>query len=166
MFHFHLAEIMQLRLPVSALFEIFSDALGKQDVSGVAAIHHSLRDVHPNAGRIRLLVHVDYRAHRSAVHAHAQAHFGMCLQCAMNLERAFHRLLRTFIENQRHSIAGRNFYQAPCRFRFLKFIRTADDLIEFINQCTLLVSPQFGIANNVDEQNMDDLQFDSFSYLR
>jgi hypothetical protein len=37
-FHFHLAEIVELRLPIPLLLQIFGDPLRQQDVSGIAAI--------------------------------------------------------------------------------------------------------------------------------
>ena len=159
-FHFHFAQIVQLRLPLAVLLEILGDALRQQNVSGVAAIHHALRDVDPDAGGVGPPVHVDHRAHRPAVHAHAHLQFGMCLQSAMNFQRAFHRLLRTLIEDQRHSIAGRDFYQSIRRFRPFEFVRAANNLIELLNQRVLLVRQQLGVTDNVDEQDMDDLQLD------
>ena len=44
-FHFASAKVMQERSPLLVFFEIFSHVLGKQNVSGVATIHHPLRHV-------------------------------------------------------------------------------------------------------------------------
>ena len=82
-FHFAFAEIMQERLPVWVLLEIFGDVFRKQDVSGIAAIHHPLRDVHSGAGNIRPLIHVDHPADRPAVNAHAQPQFRVLLDARL-----------------------------------------------------------------------------------
>ncbi len=78
----------------------------------------------------------------------------------MNFQRAFHGLLRTLIEDQRHSIAGRNFYQSIRCFRPFELVRAANNLIELINQRVLLVRQQLGVTDDVNEQDMDNLQLD------
>ena len=72
MFHLAFAKIVQVRLPVPVLFQIFRHMLGEENVSGVTAIHHSLRHVDPGAGDIRALVHINYPADRTAMHTHTQ----------------------------------------------------------------------------------------------
>jgi len=44
-FDFAFAEVVQVRLPMSILIQIFGDTLGKQDVSRITAVHHPLRQV-------------------------------------------------------------------------------------------------------------------------
>src|SRR5262249_47388493 len=56
MFGFTFTEIMQIRLPLVVLLEIFCSMLRDQNVTGVTAIHDALGDVNPGAGNIRLLV--------------------------------------------------------------------------------------------------------------
>ena len=68
-------QIVQVRPPMAVLCQIFGDTLREQDVTGIAAIHHPLRDVNSRAGDIRPLVHIDNPANRSAVHAHPQLKF-------------------------------------------------------------------------------------------
>ena len=63
---------MQKRSPLFVLFEIFSDMFGKQNVPGIAAIHHPLRDVKPGARKIRAIIHIDHAADWSAMDSHAQ----------------------------------------------------------------------------------------------
>ena len=55
-FHFTLAEVMQIRLPLVVLLEIFCGVFRHQNVTGVTAIHDALGDVDSGAGNIRLLV--------------------------------------------------------------------------------------------------------------
>ena len=42
-FHFAFTEIVQKQLPMPMLLQIFGDMFGKQNVPGIAAIHHPLR---------------------------------------------------------------------------------------------------------------------------
>ena len=58
MFDFAFAEFVQMRLPVSVMTEILRDALRKQNVSGIATIHHALRHVDAYAGDIGPLVYI------------------------------------------------------------------------------------------------------------
>src|SRR5689334_7336029 len=57
-FHFALAEIVQIRLPVAVLNKIFSDTLRQQNVFGIAAIHYPLGDVDAGAGNVRPMVEI------------------------------------------------------------------------------------------------------------
>ena len=52
MFHFHVAQFMDVRLPSTLSCEIVGDAFTHENVAGVAAIHHSLRDVNAYAGDV------------------------------------------------------------------------------------------------------------------
>ena len=56
MFPFAFAEIMQIRLPLVVLLEIFCGVFRHQDVTGVTAIHDALGDVDSGTGNVRLLV--------------------------------------------------------------------------------------------------------------
>ena len=58
MFHLHFADLVQLRLPFSVLRQVVRCARGEKDVSRVAAIHHTLRDVDAGAREVRFVVHV------------------------------------------------------------------------------------------------------------
>src|SRR4029077_9361330 len=104
MLHFAFAKVVQMRLPMLELFQVFGDMPGEQDVTGIAAVHHSLRSVDPGACNVRPLIHIYYAADRPAMHPHAQTQFGMLLYRATNFEGAFHRRLRAVVENQRHSV--------------------------------------------------------------
>ena len=70
MFHFACAEVVQERSPPLVFFEVFSHMFGEENVSGVAAIHHSLRDVDPGAGEISPFVYINNAADWSAVNSH------------------------------------------------------------------------------------------------
>jgi len=74
-FHFHFAQIVQLRLPMSVLLEIFGHTLRQQDVSGIPAIHYSLGDIDSDAGGVRAVVQIRHRADWPAMHTHAHPQF-------------------------------------------------------------------------------------------
>ena len=58
MLDFEFSEITQVVAPVTVLREVFGDSLGKQDVTGIAAIHDALRDVNSRAGYVGLIVYI------------------------------------------------------------------------------------------------------------
>jgi len=68
------------------------------------------------------------------------------------------RRFLTGVEDQRHPVAGWNFYQSTRSFGFLVLIRTADDSRQLINYCPLLVNRKFRVTNNVDEKDMRDFK--------
>ena len=57
-FHFHIAQSMQVRLPTTMLRQIIREAFAHQNVTCVAAIHHPLSQVNSCAGHIIPLVYV------------------------------------------------------------------------------------------------------------
>ena len=69
-----------MRTPSRVLFQILGDAHGEQNVSGIAAIHHSLRDVDAGPRDIGLFVQVNDFVDRPAVNSHAHMKFGMTFQ--------------------------------------------------------------------------------------
>ena len=77
MFHFALAEFVQKRSPLRVVLQVIGDPFGNKNVSGIAAIHHPLRDVDAGAGDVCLLVQIGDFVDRPAVNAHAHAQFGM-----------------------------------------------------------------------------------------
>ena len=69
---------MQVRFPMRILFRVLRNMAGKQNVSGVAAIHDALRHVDSGAGDAGGIVHICKGCDRPAVHAHSQRQIGMC----------------------------------------------------------------------------------------
>jgi hypothetical protein len=55
-FHFASAEIVQIRTPLRVLFEVIGHMFREQNMTGIATIHHTLRDVDASARYIRLFV--------------------------------------------------------------------------------------------------------------
>src|SRR5262249_47585284 len=70
-FDLNLAEVVHMPAPSRILRQIVGDAFGKQDVTGVAAIHHALSDVNANASDVIALVHIGDGIDWSAMKSHA-----------------------------------------------------------------------------------------------
>src|SRR5437868_6195824 len=61
-FHFALAQIMQMALPMTELLEVFSHVPGDENVTGVAAIHYALHDIDSGAGNVGATTYVHHAA--------------------------------------------------------------------------------------------------------
>src|SRR6266566_8089491 len=149
---------MQQRAPMFVFFQIFSDVFGDKNVPGVPASHDSLGHVEAGTGEIGMTIHIYHPADRTAVHAHSNLQARMRLECATDFNRALRRRFLTGVEDQRHAVAGWNFYQPTRTFGFLVLIRTADDSRQLINYCPLLVNRKLRVTNNVDEKDMRDFE--------
>ena len=129
MFYFERTKIMQERSPFFVMFKIFSDALREQNVACIAAIHHSLRDVHSSAREVRSLVHIHHSAYRAAMHSHPNWQPWMLRNRLANLHRTLHRSLRSCVKYQRHAVAGGDLEQTTRGLRLLKFSGCANNTI-------------------------------------
>jgi hypothetical protein len=63
----------------------------------------------PAPGHVRPFVHIHHTTDRTAVNAHPDLQALVVLQRAADLKGTLRRFLRTFIEHQRHAIAGGDF---------------------------------------------------------
>ena len=52
MFYLAITHIMQVRLPMTVLGEIFRDPFREKNMAGIAAIHHALGHVDSSSGNI------------------------------------------------------------------------------------------------------------------
>src|SRR5437667_3841887 len=95
-----------MRTPLRILLPIIRDMLADQNVSGIAAIHHSLRDVDASASDIRLFVQIGDFVDRAAVNSHSHPKFGMILELLANLDRAQNRRFGAIAEHQRAAVAS------------------------------------------------------------
>jgi len=84
--------------------QIIRDMFGEQYVTGIAAIHHSLRHVNPTTGDVRASADISYFTDRSAMNSHSYRNVGMGLERLRNLECALRGFLRAIYERP-----------APCR---------------------------------------------------
>ena len=111
-------------------------------MSGISAGHDPLRHVETGTGEIGTIVHIYHPAYRAAVHAHSNLQARMRLERATDFNRALRRRFLTGVEDQRHTVAGWNFYQSTRSFGFLVLIRTADDWVSSSTtaRCSLIES--------------------------
>jgi hypothetical protein len=147
---FAFAKIMQARLPTPVLAQVFRNVRGQKNMSGIAAIHHTLRHIDSRTGYVRFLIDVRDPVDRAAVNSHPQLDTRMILQRSANFERTSHRLFRAVKKNKRHSVAGRHSNKFAACFRSPKRFSTSDDLLQLLQQFDLLVYKQLGITYNVD----------------
>ena len=89
MFHFHVAQFVEVRLPSTLLGQIVGDAFTHEDMAGIAAIHHSLRDVDAYAGDVFAAVRILHMMDRSAVNSHPHRQTRLRTQGPTNLQGAF-----------------------------------------------------------------------------
>jgi len=127
MLHFTRAKIVQERSPLLVFFDVFSHVPGKENVPGVAAIHHPLCHVDPSAREIGPLVYIDYPPNGSTVNPHPNLQAGMFLERVANLHRALRRRFGTSVKDQRHPVAGRDFKQTARGFGVLKLLRSPNN---------------------------------------
>src|SRR6478672_2041736 len=127
---------------------------GEENVTGVSALHHPVRDVQSGAGEIGAIGYIDDATGRPAVDAHTDLQRRMIFERATNLYGAANRRFRTGVENQRHAVATSDFDQTISRIGFLKLLSRANNPRQFIHGRLLLVNGKFRIPNDVDKQNM------------
>ena len=126
--HFAFAEIVQMRPPLRVLFQVFGHMLGEQNVSGIATIHHPLRDVDARAGDVGLLVQVSDFVNRAAVNSHPDPKLGMALQrLAISIAHST-GASGLVAKNERATIAGGQAQQFAFRFGQAELLRSAHDL--------------------------------------
>ncbi len=130
---------MQEWRPKSVLREVLGHALRDQDVPGVTAIHHSLRDVNPRPRYVDSVVDILDRIDGAAVHTHAQAKARMRFQRFANFQRTLHWFLGTLKEDQRHPISRRNANQFAVRIALPELSSLPHDFIEFMHYVALFV---------------------------
>ena len=129
MLHFAGAKVVQEGAPLFVFFEILGDMLGKENVPGVAAIHHPFGHVDSSAREIGPFIYIDHAADWPAVDSHPNVQARMFLERAADLHRALRRRFRTRVKYQRHPIAGRDFKQTACGFGSLKLLGRANNLV-------------------------------------
>src|SRR5437899_7056093 len=165
-FDLGLTKVMQMPLPVAELFQVLRDVLGQQDVASIATIHHPLGNINSGAGNVGPTAYIHDAADRATMHTHAQFEFGVFLQRAADFERAFNRRFGGVVKYQGHTVARRNRNQPIIDFRFVKLLSAAYNLVEYFKQSALLIDQQLGVADNVDEEHIGNLQLDLFLNLR
>ena len=80
---------------------------GEENVSGIATIHHPLRDVDSGAGNVRLLVEIGDFVNGSAMNAHPHFQFRMTPERLADFQSAEDRRLGAVAKNQGATVARR-----------------------------------------------------------
>ncbi len=73
-----------------------------------------------------------------------------------------HRCFRCVVENQRHTVACRHGNEAVFRLRGAEMFGFANDPVEQFEEPALFGRDELGVADNVNEENVGDLQLDLF----
>ena len=58
MLHFTLTQVVQARLPVPVLTQIFRHVPGQKNVPGIGAIEHPLRDIYSRSCKVCFVVNI------------------------------------------------------------------------------------------------------------
>src|SRR4029077_1647096 len=98
---------MQARLPVAVLLKVFRHMPGEEDVTSIAAVHHSLRDIDAGASNVGLLIKIADLINWPAMNAHADVQFGMAFQRLSNFYCAQDWRFRTGAKDERTAISCR-----------------------------------------------------------
>ena len=85
------SQIMQGRLPYAHLIKHIGHGFRNQDMAGIAAVHHPLRDVDAAAGHVECGIDVFHSIHRAGMNSHAQVKLWPSPQGAVKLQSAAHR---------------------------------------------------------------------------
>jgi hypothetical protein len=151
---------VEVRLPLIVLFEILGGVLRNQNVAGIAAIHHALSNVDSGSGNVRLLVEIGHFVDRTAVNSHANTKFRMIPERVANLNRAKNWRFQV-AKDKRAAVTGWQTEELSFGFGSTKLVGSAHDRAQFLNVRALLGGAQFGIADDVDEEDVRDLEAES-----
>ena len=105
-FHLAVAEVVQVRPPMTVLLQVFRHMSREKNVTGIAAIHDPLRHVDARPGDVGPPAHIGHFAYRPAVDAHPHCDLRMSPERLCDLERTTRRLFGAVAKDQRHPVAG------------------------------------------------------------
>src|SRR5437667_11273965 len=105
---------------------------GQKNVSSIAAIQHTLRDIDPCPCHIGFVVNIGDSVDRAAVHSHPQLDARTILQSSVDLEGTSHRFFRAVKESERHPVSSRYSDEFAACLRSAKSFGISDDLIRFL----------------------------------
>src|SRR5690349_7166615 len=140
------------------MFEVVRHMFGKENVSGIAAIHHPLRDVDPSAGNVRLFVEIGDFINGPPKNAHPHSQFRMAVERLADFQSAKNRRLGAVEKDQSATIARREAEQFAFCFGLFELLGAANNLSKRLQLVALLRDQQLGVANDVDEENVTDFK--------
>src|SRR5436190_8558940 len=121
---------MDVRLPSTPLREIVGDTFTHENMAGIAAIHHSLRDVDAYAGDVFAPVGILHMMDRAAVDSHPHRKTRLRAQSLATFQGTFDGLFHGTGENQRHAIARRQNGKLSRSLRLLRRLDATHNLIQ------------------------------------
>ena len=100
------------------------------------------------------------------MNAHSNTQFRIILQRLRDFQGAQCRCFRIVSEHECSTVTCRQTQQLAFGLGRTELFRPAHDLPQFLNLLGLFVDAQFGVTNNVDEEDMRDLhsQFVCFGF--
>src|SRR5262245_2235009 len=101
----------------------------QENVSGITAIKHSLRDVDSRSCEVRFIINIGDSIDRATVNPHSQPNLRMILHGSADLQSAAYWFLRTVKKKQRHPVSCRHSHELAACFRRSKTFGAAHDLI-------------------------------------
>src|SRR6266516_1434260 len=107
---------------------------GQKNMSGIAAIKHSLRDVDSRPCKVRFVVNVPDSIDRAAMNAHPDLNVRTLFQGSADLKRTSHRLLWTAEKKERHPISHWHSIELAACFRRPKTFGASHNVIEVLQQ--------------------------------
>src|SRR5437773_8172018 len=122
-------DFMEIWSPLRIRFEVIRNAPREQNVTGIAAVHHPLREVDSGAGKICPLVNIGNLIDGPAMDTHPNLKPRVVSQGAADLQCALCGGFRGVAENQRHPISTRQAHEPTLIFRLAKLVCSADDCV-------------------------------------
>jgi len=130
----------------------------QQNVTGITAIHHPLGHIDAGAGNVRLFVQIDHFVNRAAVDSHSNLQPRVGLERFTDLKGTKHRRFRSRPKNQRSAVTGWKPQQFAFGLRRFELFCRLNNRLQRLELFALLINQQFGIADDVDEQDMSDFE--------
>jgi len=153
-----LAQIVKLLLPPTDLVQDTCNRARYQNVAGVAAVHHALRDVDAAPCHIERGVDVLNAVNRPGMDAHPQLDFGRTTQHLTMFEGALGRPFRPPEKHQRQAVTGGETDQLIPRLRLAERARATHRLLQAGQHSVLLIRRKLRVRHNVHEEHISHLQ--------
>src|SRR5262245_25965337 len=102
---------------------------GQENVSGITAIKHSLRDVDSRSYKVRFVVNIGNAIDWTAVNPHPHLNVRMILQGSADLQSASYRFLGAVEKKQGHPVSHRHPVKLAACFRQSKTFGASHYLI-------------------------------------